>query len=84
MRKEIMILGLVGLVGCEERTDVSRVDRNVNLTKPEDCYEVKDINCSEGSQNECRYQVLCTDANGKLTLYDRHCTAEGWRKINVK
>ncbi len=44
MRKEIMVLGLAGLLGClEERTDVSRIDRNVTLTKPEDCYEVKDI-----------------------------------------
>ena len=83
MRKEIIILGLVGLLGCEDNTPPSQVDRSVNLTKPEDCYEVKNINYSQG-RGVCRYQVLCSDVKGELTLYDKSCFYEDWRKINVK
>ena len=84
MKKEIMMLGLVGLLGCDKR-NVSTVSQNVYLTRPEGCEIEKDIRFSESTRGYCRYQVLCGNSkDDTLTLYDRSCSAEAWRKIELK
>ena len=86
MRKEIMALGIAGIlgIGCDNR-DVSSVSENVNLTKPEGCEIEKDIRHYESFGGFCHYQILCGNfKNDKLTLYERTCTAEGWRKIELR
>ena len=85
MRKEIMVLGLAGLLGtgCEDKYDVSRVEQNNELTKPAECETVKDIRL-EKANNGYSYQLFCSDKDGNLMLYDRHTTVDTWRKITVK
>ena len=86
MRKEMMVLGLAGLlgIGCEN-IDVSSVSENVNLTKPEGCEIEKDIRHYESFGGFCHYQILCGNSkDDKLTLYERACTAEEWKKTELK
>lgn len=86
MRTEIMALGLAGIlgIGCDNK-DVSSVSENVNLTKPEGCEIEKDIRHYESAYGFCSYQVICGNSkNDKLTLYERTCTAEGWKKIELR
>ena len=92
MRKEIMMLGLVGLIGCDElrpKSDVSQVEENVILTKPADCEELKDlryrtINYDHVPGQTIEYQVKCLDKEGNVSLYVRTDTSDSWRKITVK
>ncbi|GEM_PF-4096161 len=79
MRKELMVLGLVGLLGCEKR-EISAVGENVTLTKPEGCYKTEDIRL----EHPGLYQVLCRDEEGNLTLYSRGRYNTEWDKITVK
>ncbi len=82
MRKGLIMIGLAGLLGCDER-DVSRIDENVNLTRPKDCYAIKDIRYEAGQYSRY-YQVLCSDREEKLILYNREVGKDGWQKIKVK
>mgnify|MGYP001598529791 CR=1 FL=1 len=83
MRKEIMMLGLAGLLGCEDNYDVSRVEQNIELTKPTGCETIKDIRLERGN-SASYYQILCNDKEGNLTLYHRFSQDEAWQKINVR
>lgn len=94
MRKEIMMLGLTGLIyaGCDEfkpKSDVSKVEGSVNLIKPEDCEKVEDIRYNtlvydSVPGNTIQYHVLCSDKEKNLILYVRCDTDDSWRKVTVK
>ena len=86
MEYKIMALGLAGILaaGCDDRT-VSTIGENVNLTRPEGCETVKDVRYNSSAYGYCRYQILCSNSKDeKLTLYDRFCNNESWRKIEVR
>ena len=87
-----MMLGLVGLIGCDElkpKSDVSQVGGDIILTRPVDCEELKDlryrtINYDSVPGQTIEYQVKCLDKGGNLTLYIRTDTSDSWQKITVK
>jgi len=80
-----MMAGLAGLLGtgCEDKYDVSRVQQNIELTKPAECETVKDIRLEKAHHGNF-YQLLCSNKDGNLMLYDRHTTVDTWQKITVK
>ncbi|MBI4147219.1 hypothetical protein HY494_01050 [Candidatus Woesearchaeota archaeon] len=86
MRTEIMVLELAAMLGMGgDNKDVSSVSENLDLTKPEGCEIEKDIRHYESFGGFCHYQILCGNSkNDKLTLYERTCTVEGWRKIELR
>ena len=84
MRKEILMMGLAGLLGCfEKKYDISRVDENIELTKPVGCETVKDVRYEYG-YSAYSYQILCSDKEGNLTLYNRNTVSDNWQNIRVR
>ena len=84
MKKELMVLSLVGLLGCvEAKNDIHRTDQNIEYVKPMGCETVKDIRLELGHVSSRHYQVLCSDKDGNLTLYHRYERTAAWEKITV-
>ena len=82
MRKEILMMGLAGLLGCD-KYDISQVQEDVALTKPAGCEMVKDIRLEQSLAGES-YQFLCNDKEKNLVLFHRYTTEEVWHKISTK
>lgn len=82
MRKELMMMGLVGILGCtEKKYDVSRVGKTIEIAKPEACEIVKDIRLEHTFGY---YQLKCADKDENIILYERGLYDDSWTKITVK
>ena len=79
MRKEIMMIGLVGLLGCEHNYTASKITEKVEIAKPEGCVKVLDFRYGRG-----HYQFKCLDTNENTVLYDRDCFVDSWKQITIK